>query len=78
MSELAVDGEASTSESTLPKFPISQSVQDNLLFKTLAIQAQALLTDLDSEPSTAVKPPNAARPPPPRFNMPSLIDEPDE
>ena len=78
MSELAVDGEASTSNSTLPKFPISQSVQENLLFKTVQSQAQALLADLDSEPSTAVKSPNAARPPPPRFNMPSLIDEPDE
>jgi hypothetical protein len=49
-----------------------------MLFKTLASQAQVLLADLDSEPSTTVKPPDAARPPPPRFNMPSLIDEPDK
>jgi transitional endoplasmic reticulum ATPase len=78
-SEMAAEGiEADTPKSTLPSFPIPQNVQDNLLFKTLVLQAQALLADLDSEPSTAVKPPNAARPPPPRFNMPSLIDEPDE
>ena len=75
-SEIAADGEASTSKSNLPSFPIPEELQDNLLFKTIEAQARALLTDLDSELSTAAKPPDAARPPPPRFNMPSLIDDP--
>jgi transitional endoplasmic reticulum ATPase len=77
-SEVAADGEASTPRSTLPSLSVPENVQDNLLFKMIEVQARALLADLESEPSTAVNPPNAARPPPPRFNMPSLIDEPDE
>jgi transitional endoplasmic reticulum ATPase len=77
-SEVAADGEASTPRSTLPSLSVPENVQDNLLFKMIEVQARALLADLESEPSTAVNPPNAARPPPPRFNMPSLIDEPDK
>jgi transitional endoplasmic reticulum ATPase len=77
-SEVAADGETSAPKSTLPSFPIPENIRDNLLFKTIEAQARALLADLNSEPSTAVKPPDAARPPPPRFNMPSLIDESDE
>jgi hypothetical protein len=45
------------------------------LFRTIKLQAQALLEDLDSTPSNTVKQPNAAHPPPPRFSLPSLIDE---
>ena len=78
MSEMAVDDEASTPKSTLPSFPISQNVQDNLLFKSIESQAHALLADLDSSPSTAVKQADAGRPPLPRFSVPSLIDDPDE
>jgi transitional endoplasmic reticulum ATPase len=77
-SEMASAGEASTPRSTLPSFPVSQNVQDNLLFKTIESQAHALLADLDSGATSAVKHQDAARPPPPRFSIPSLIDEPDE
>lgn len=74
-SATAANGEASTPKSTLPDFPISQTVRDNLLFKTIESQAHALLADLDPSPSTAVKHQDAARPPLPRFSMPSLIDD---
>jgi transitional endoplasmic reticulum ATPase len=78
MAEEPADSEANTAKSTLPNIAVSQHLQDNMLFKTLASQAQVLLADLDLESSTAVKPPDAARPPPTRFTMPSLIDETDE
>lgn len=78
LSDMAADSEASTPKSTLPSFTVSQSVQDNLLFKTMKSQAHALLTDLDSSPSTAVKQSDAGRPPLPRFSVPSLIDDTDE
>ena len=68
LSDSASDGEA---KSTLPSFTIPQNLEDNLLFKTIALRAV-----LDSEPRRRQSP--VARPPPPRFNMPSLIDDPDE
>jgi transitional endoplasmic reticulum ATPase len=77
-SEMAAEGEASMPKSTLSSFPVPQSVQDNLLFKTIESQAHALLADLDSGPGKAVKHQDAARPPPPRFSIPSLLDDPDE
>jgi transitional endoplasmic reticulum ATPase len=74
-SEKVADSENSTEKSTLPSFQIPQHVQDTVLFRTIKLQAQALLEDLDSTPSDTVKQPNAVHPPPPRFSLPSLIDE---
>ncbi|KAM0718421.1 hypothetical protein Q7P37_005491 [Cladosporium fusiforme] len=76
--ENTANGEPGTAKSTLPSFWISQHVQDNLLFKTIKLQTQALLKDLDSTPSTTDKPRDAARPPLPRFSIPSLIENAEE
>jgi DNA polymerase III delta prime subunit len=74
-SEVAANDEASTSKLTFPNFPISKEIQDNLLFQTIRSQAHALLEDLEASTSTAVKQPDAGRPPLPRFSVPSLIDD---
>lgn len=68
----------STNVPDVPSLQVPRNVQENILFKTIRLQVQARREDMQSTPSTAVKQNDAARPPLPRFSVPSLIDEPED